>query len=183
MPKILKDPEKNILKIAKYHLLDQGIKTLNMREIAKDAEVSVGTLYNYFPNKDYLVIALIAEFWENFLDKLERQEIDGDTVWITLERMYRRLADTMQVFRLEWLSGEGFQCKDAKREGMLQQEQVRNCILSAIEKQFEKFGITSLEFTGSELARFVFSNWLGMLTYSYLDYTLFERVLKKTTTN
>ena len=60
MPKILKDPEKNILKIAKYHLLDQGIKTLNMREIAKDAEVSVGTLYNYFPNKDYLVIALIA---------------------------------------------------------------------------------------------------------------------------
>lgn len=181
MPKILKDPRKIILKVARYHLLDQGIETLNMREIAKDAELSVGTLYNYFPKKDYIVIALMADFWKSFLEELETEKFEGDSIWITLEAMYKRLADTMRVFRLEWLSGEGFQCEEAKREGLLQQEKVRNRVLSVIEKQFEKFEVISSEFTGNELARFVFSNWLSMVTNEYMDYKLFERVLKKTT--
>lgn len=180
MPKIIKNPKETILRIAKYHLLDQGIETLNMRAIAKDAEISVGTLYNYFPNKDYIVITLMASFWENFLEDVETFEAEGETIWSNLQRMYGKLADTMKVFRMEWLSGEGFQSQEAKAEGAKHQKQMRNRVLYAIERQFEEFDESSAVFSRNELARFVLSNWIGMLTNSYMDYKLFERVLKKT---
>ena len=48
MPKVISKPKETILKIAKYHLMDQGIETLNMRAIAKDAEISVGTRIQLF---------------------------------------------------------------------------------------------------------------------------------------
>lgn len=180
MPKILKDPKETILRIAKYHLMDQGIETLNMRAIAKDAEISVGTLYNYFPNKDYIVIALMASFWEDFLKDVETFEVEGETLWSNLRKMYEKLTDTMKVFRIEWLSGEGFQSQEAKDEGAKHQKQMRNRVLFAIERQFEQFDESSEVFSRNELARLVLSNWLGMLTNAYMDYKLFERVLKKT---
>lgn len=180
MPKILKDPKETILRIAKYHLLDQGIETLNMRAIAKDAEISVGTLYNYFPNKDYIVIALMASFWEDFLQDVETLEVEGETLWSNLQKMYEKLTDTIKAFRIEWLSGEGFQSQEAKTEGARHQKQMRHRVLFAIERQFEQFDESSEVFSRNELARLVLSNWLGMLTNAYMDYELFERVLKKT---
>ena len=179
MPKIIKKPKETILKIAKFHLMDQGIETLNMRAIAKDAEISVGTLYNYFPNKDYIVIALMTGFWEDFLkatDDLSESQEDG---WKTLRQMYILLSDTLQVFRLEWLSGQGFQSDEAKVEGRRLHLAYRKRVMFAIERQFEKLKINQTDFDLEELSQFVFSNWLGMLSHSGLDYEVFERLIKK----
>lgn len=179
MPKLIEKPRETILRIAKYHLLDQGIETLNMRAIAKDAEISVGTLYNYFPNKDFIVVALMAEFWGNFLDELEIIEENSEDCWQTLRTMYGQLEKTLQVFRLEWLSGTGFQSDEARKESRRIQMEYRKQVMSAIERQFEKLTERSDAFTSKELAQVVLSNWLGMQTTSSLDYALFERVVKK----
>jgi AcrR family transcriptional regulator len=170
----------NYFENCKVPSIGQGIETLNMRAIAKDAEISVGTLHNFFPNKDYIVIALMTSFWENFLEDVETFEVEGETLLSNLRKMYEKLANTMKAFRIEWLSGEGFQSQEAKGEGAKHQEQMRNCVLFAIERQFEQFHESSDVFTENELARLVLSNWVGTLTNSYMDYKLFERVLIST---
>ncbi len=179
MPKLISKPKETILKIAKYHLMDQGIETLNMRAIAKDAEISVGTLYNYFPNKDFIVIALIADFWEDFLDELEAIGEGTADCWQAFREMYRQLEKTLKVFRLDWLSGTGFQSDEARLEGRRLQTDYRKRVIVAIEKQLKKHASVTDAFTTDELAQFILSNWLGMQSFYSMDYDLFERMLKK----
>ena len=49
---------RSILEAASARFATDGIATARMEEIAADAEVSVGTLYNYFGSKQSLLIAL-----------------------------------------------------------------------------------------------------------------------------
>ncbi|MDY5594808.1 MAG: helix-turn-helix domain-containing protein [Oscillospiraceae bacterium] len=44
---------------------EQGLSALNMRSVAQACHVAVGSLYNYFPNKDDLVIATVARDWQD----------------------------------------------------------------------------------------------------------------------
>lgn len=54
--------------ISKAYLLEHakkiGIKDLSIRTLSKAADVSVGTVYNYFPSKQALTAALLDDFWE-----------------------------------------------------------------------------------------------------------------------
>lgn len=49
---------KAILEAASSRFASEGIEAARMEEVAADAEVSVGTLYNYFGSKQALLIAL-----------------------------------------------------------------------------------------------------------------------------
>ena len=51
MPKLIKDIKIKILE-ASMDLFDSiGYENLSMRKISEKANIAVGTLYNYFPNK------------------------------------------------------------------------------------------------------------------------------------
>src|SRR5690349_22886973 len=45
---------------------ERGYESTTLREIAKDAQVSVGLLYRYFPSKQAVVIALYEELSRDF---------------------------------------------------------------------------------------------------------------------
>src|SRR5947199_3769707 len=38
-----------------------GYEAVQMRDVAREADVALGTLYRYFPSKDHLLIAALAE--------------------------------------------------------------------------------------------------------------------------
>lgn len=52
MQVLKKDKKKELLFFAKQEFLEHGFKDASMRTIAKNAEVSLGNIYNYFKNKD-----------------------------------------------------------------------------------------------------------------------------------
>ncbi|MEV6227838.1 TetR/AcrR family transcriptional regulator [Saccharopolyspora shandongensis] len=63
-------------------LLDEvGYAALTTKEVARRAEVPIGTLYQFFPDREGLIGALAARNLESFLvrvaDRLEREEPDG----------------------------------------------------------------------------------------------------------
>ncbi|WP_435830147.1 TetR family transcriptional regulator [Saccharopolyspora shandongensis] len=63
-------------------LLDEvGYAALTTKEVARRAEVPIGTLYQFFSDRDGLIGALAARNLESFLervaDRLEREEPDG----------------------------------------------------------------------------------------------------------
>jgi AcrR family transcriptional regulator len=56
-----------------------GYEAVQMREVADDAGVALGTLYRYFPSKVHLLVAALASQFEQAEAITERRAIVGDT--------------------------------------------------------------------------------------------------------
>jgi TetR/AcrR family transcriptional regulator, cholesterol catabolism regulator len=57
-----------------------GEDMLQMKELAQRAEVSLATLYRYFPAKEYVVLAIAVRRYQNALARVADEEPDGATV-------------------------------------------------------------------------------------------------------
>jgi len=55
-------------------LQEKDFASIDMRSIAAKAGIAVGTIYNYFPNKDSLVKEIITIKWESFKESLKNVE-------------------------------------------------------------------------------------------------------------
>ena len=53
--------EADILHIARRILLSEGYETLSMDKLAVELGTAKGTLYNHFPNKEEIVLALVCQ--------------------------------------------------------------------------------------------------------------------------
>ncbi|WP_432349372.1 TetR/AcrR family transcriptional regulator (plasmid) [Shinella yambaruensis] len=58
-------------------LLSEGLARLTTTRVAERAGVSVGTLYQYFPNKDALLYAILLRHFEDMAEAIERVSADG----------------------------------------------------------------------------------------------------------
>lgn len=56
-----------IIKISKEIVRNQGIQEINMRKLAKQCHVALGSLYNYYPSKTDLMIAVVESIWEEIM--------------------------------------------------------------------------------------------------------------------
>ena len=70
---------------------DGGYDAVQMREVADDAGVALGTLYRYFPSKVHLLVAALASQFEQAEAITERRPILGDTAH---ERVMKILGGT-----------------------------------------------------------------------------------------
>jgi AcrR family transcriptional regulator len=66
-----------ILEASARILESDGLRGFNTNAIAARAGVSIGSLYQYFPNKDSIVLALITSFEEMFHDRVVKAVQDG----------------------------------------------------------------------------------------------------------
>ncbi|MEW9094505.1 MAG: TetR/AcrR family transcriptional regulator [Clostridiaceae bacterium] len=71
MPKIIKDIESKIFNASMDLFLKKGYKAVDMKMIAKECGIAVGTLYNYYPNKKELYISILQESWNDTFIKLD----------------------------------------------------------------------------------------------------------------
>lgn len=54
-----------ILKTCRELVSENGLASLNMREVAQKCNVALGSLYNYFPSKNELMLATIESVWQD----------------------------------------------------------------------------------------------------------------------
>lgn len=59
-------------------LLTDGLVRLSTTRVAERAGVSVGTLYQYFPNKDALLFAILSRHFEEMARTIESVYVDRD---------------------------------------------------------------------------------------------------------
>ena len=80
------ETRKRILKVSQKQFAQQGFEQTTTRDIARDANIAVGTLFNYFPTKESIVENLVnegcARAAERFAAELER---NGQPNSVTLE--------------------------------------------------------------------------------------------------
>ncbi len=54
-----------IMQICRKIAARKGLKALNMRAVAGECKIALGTLYNYFADKEELLIATIESLWQD----------------------------------------------------------------------------------------------------------------------
>ena len=73
MKKAITTKEK-ILENAKKEARSKGLEKIGMREISSASSVALDTLYNYFPDKESLIIATISSIWNETIGNLKKPE-------------------------------------------------------------------------------------------------------------
>lgn len=79
---------------ATYELATSGgFDAVQMRAVAEQADVALGTLYRYFPSKIHLLVSALGRQFDDTAQRLHEREIPGDTqadrVLFVLKRMAR----------------------------------------------------------------------------------------------
>ncbi|MBV8431486.1 MAG: TetR/AcrR family transcriptional regulator [Solirubrobacterales bacterium] len=81
-----------VLAAAKELFADQGLDA-QMPDVAKAANVGVGTVYRHFPTKDHLIAALVAERFERLAAKA-RDGLGAPDAWEGVSSFIRYAAQT-----------------------------------------------------------------------------------------
>lgn len=54
-----------ILQVCRRIVAEGGMQALSMRRVADECRIALGTLYNYFADKDALVLATVESIWQD----------------------------------------------------------------------------------------------------------------------
>jgi AcrR family transcriptional regulator len=91
-----RDRRKRILDATLALASKGGYEAVQMRTVAEQANVALGTLYRYFPSKIHLLVSGLAREFERTQEKLDRASIPGDTPYQRMIHVLGRMTRTMQ---------------------------------------------------------------------------------------
>ena len=84
-----------ILEAAAQVFTELGYAACTTNKIAERAGISIGSLYQYFPNKDAIIVSLTEKMFRDGLDIMEGMFEDMDDMQITHRQIPRRFIDGM----------------------------------------------------------------------------------------
>lgn len=73
-----------------------GYDAVQMRAVAEQADVALGTLYRYFPSKIHLLVSGLAREFESTKEKLSKRPVPGDTPADRIIYVLNRVTRSMQ---------------------------------------------------------------------------------------
>lgn len=173
-----------LIKAAKEIITAQGAEQLNIRLLAKNCGVAVGSVYNYFPTKAALSIAVVGDFWAAaFHGNTCMTDADGSFPRL-VERIYHtadsRLGDNRSFFTVHpAIIGD----KD-RASGKAAMEacfvHIKQALLYTLRADKRvKQGLWTAEFTEEAFVGFIFSNILALLSSSADDCACLVQVIER----
>lgn len=102
MPKIIDEAKKKLLTEARRELFAAGYGGLSVRQLAKECGMAVGTVYNYFKDKDTLVATVMAEDWVRALDQMDRACADAADAAAGLEGICGAIREFAGIYATVW---------------------------------------------------------------------------------
>jgi AcrR family transcriptional regulator len=159
-----RDRRKRILD-ATYDLAKEGgFDAVQMRAVAEQADVALGTLYRYFPSKIHLLVSALDQQFEDAQSRLQAREIPGDTaaerVLYVLKRLTRGMQGDPQLTEAltrAFMFADGTVASEIHAVGMSMTSIVTQAMHGGV---VEQDAITDEEIT---LARVIGDVWLSAL--------------------
>jgi AcrR family transcriptional regulator len=111
MPKIIEDVENRILRAARERLLGGDLSSFSARGIAEDCGIAVGTIYNYYRDKESLMGAVMAQDWQAELQKAAEKIAVVPSLEAGVLCLYEAMRSFSAVYEAIWAAaptGEGF---------------------------------------------------------------------------
>lgn len=96
--------KEDLLQTAWDIVFQEGLDKLSIRYLAKQADVAIGSVYNYFPSKDELVLEIVENYWKSVFYE-EICQVNHDTSYINFVReLYNKIARHNDEFQHYFLS-------------------------------------------------------------------------------
>ena len=111
MPKIIEDVENRILCAARRRLLGGDLSSFSARGIAEDCGIAVGTIYNYYKDKESLMAAVMAQDWQAELERAGEAVAAAPDAEAGILCLYEAMVAFSRVYESVWAAyptGEGF---------------------------------------------------------------------------
>ncbi len=137
MPKIILNLREDILERTKEILMEKGYEAINIRIIANELSVGVGTIYNYFPSKMDMVKQVILTEWEHYSDRICKDIRNAKTLEEGVLCGFRAIRAFSNQFQLV------FEEEVVRKEGGLEFSVCSNC-KQLLQDKLHKWG-TCLE--------------------------------------
>jgi len=102
------DKRSAILDAALKTFVKRGYPQTRVAEIASEAGVAEGTLYNYFPSKEDLLLALFDEKWGGIIDQIKKriEHLDNPNdklkaIFSIVIRMFKKNRHLAEIFMID----------------------------------------------------------------------------------
>lgn len=86
----------HIVSAAERLFLQRGLDSVQMQDVAKEAEVGIATVFRYFPKKDKLIVAVAIQNLERILPAFEQIASSPKTAYERLEDVLNYLLEEDQ---------------------------------------------------------------------------------------
>lgn len=177
-----------ILAEAKNIAIEQGISNINIRAVAKNSGIAIGTVYNYFPSKGDLLVAVIEEFWEGAFANIDWKSFSYNSFYDNLEKIYSVLFHYLNKFKENWLEQLTLLKTQEKTLGKQRQNEYFEKICSRIKTLIDMDNDLrqypwSETISKEKITEFIFDNMLMMLRKEERDISFFIAILKKIMSN
>lgn len=122
MPKLIENVENRILEAARRELLESDYSGFTIRSVAIRCGIAVGTVYNYFPNKDMLAASVMLEDWNKALSAMRQETARTNTITDGLYAIYKEIERFTDLYRKVWsqyTAPAGFSSSYSERRHLL----------------------------------------------------------------
>lgn len=180
--------KEEVLAVAKEIVSTQGMEHLSIRTLAKQLDIAVGSIYNYFPSKTDLVLAIVEDFWKTVFHKDICEMSEKLCFPDFYELVYHRLSSQLESFRSIFLGQlEIMKGIDRKRGKALEESyliHMRKGFLYAL-KQDQNISshIWTKTFTQERFIEFIFENMLNDLGHQRKDCTYMKEIIQRIINN
>ena len=177
-----------ILSSAKQIALEQGITKINIRLVAQKSDISIGTVYNYYPTKADLLVAVIEDFWSEAFEKINFKTLEGKNFYDRIQEVYDNLYTYLNTFKDNWLEQISLLNAREKKLGRKKEEEYFAKICTIIISFMDSDESISDKVWGDciskeKTAEFIFDNMLLMLKKDESNLEFFIAILKKIMSN
>lgn len=168
-----------LLSLARDVAEKEGIEAVNIRSIAKKAGIASGTVYNYFSNKDEILLALTEEYWKQALLEMGTK-ITADSFCGQLQEIFSFLKGRMNQSAGKLMNSLG-NVEIAGQARMISiQAELEAALIQRMEQDAEiRKDIWDETFTKEQFARFIMMNMTVLLKAQTPDITFFVIMIKR----
>lgn len=177
MPKIIQNPEQLILSVARAIIKEDGYPAMNVRAISKKSGVSIGTIYNYFPDKSALDYKVMNFFWSGYEENvkviLSFEAPIMDQIRACYESLEDHLGRFLEMFSVRCSNQTAQRCANPSKEALI------NRVSKILSDRLVEVCVFDGVITADEVANFIINTHVQMVSYQIYEYELFEKVLQK----
>lgn len=166
MPKILENIRETLLENGKEMLLEDSYNNFNIRKLAKNCGIGLGTLYNYFENKEVLVYNIFLSDWESTLklcDELKEEKLPLrkklHMIYISLETF------VSQYLKVFWEMSDSTQTGCPHDHYLELHKKIKELILAE-----QNLGNVNTNADMDKLSYFIMSNMLNNIKFKHLTF-------------
>ena len=184
LARVIENPRKLILDEAQKILYNEGYSNISIRRLARECNIAVGTIYNYFPSKNDLIVEMMTNFWEGYFDNIDSILNEREDFYENLRNIFEQLSKFIKKFRAVWLNSDIYSSSVEIESGFKRHDIYIDKLIRIVEKMlindYYDGDVNKLKFNSHDLASFIIMNLISMVQEDYCNYDFFEKIIKET---